>query len=450
MKARRLLAPALRYPVRAVPLAFLGAIAVATAVLMLPASRAGEGHAPFLTALFTATSAVCVTGLNVTDTPEYWSTFGHVVITVATQIGGYGIMTLSMLLALLVSQRLRLRNRLLLQAESSGLSLGNVRLLLIRGALIILVCETLIALVLTGRLWGAYDYPPGRALWYGVFHAVQAFNNCGFAIFDNSLTGFVGDWWICLPITLGVIGGSIGFPVIFELQRQWRQPSRWSVQTRLTVGGSITLLVVGFVAMLAIEWTNVRTFGPLNVPTKVLAAFVQGAMPRSGGFNSVDYSLMHDETIAITIGLMFVGGGSASTAGGIKVTTFFLLAFVIWAEIRGEPDVVIGRRRIPTATQRQAITIALIGVAIAVMGTLLLLTFTRGLRFHWALFEVVSAFATAGLSSGVTGDLPAAGQVTLIVLMYVGRLGTILAASAIALNTRHRLYRYPEERPIVG
>ncbi|GAB2923489.1 potassium transporter TrkG [Micromonospora polyrhachis] len=443
-------ASVLRYPVRAVPLAFLGAIAVVTALLMLPAARAGPGSASFLPALFTATSAVCVTGLNVTDTLEYWSTFGHVLITVATQIGGYGIMTVALLLALLVSQRLGLRNRLLLQTESGGLSLGDVRWVLLRGALIVLVCESTIAVILAARLWLEYAYPPGRALWYGVFHAVQAFNNCGFALFDGSLTRFVGDAWICLPITFGVIAGSIGFPVLFDLRRWWRQPAHWSVQTRLTIGGSITLLVVGFLAILAAEWANPHTLGPFDVPTKLLAAFVQGTMPRSGGFNSVEYGQMRDESIAITIGLMFVGGGSASTAGGIKVTTFFLLAFVLWAEIRGEPDVVVGRRRIATATQRQAMTIALLGVAMVAVGTLLMMAFTRGLRFHWAMFEVVSAFSTTGLTGGVTGALPTEGQVLLIVLMYVGRLGTIIAASALALNTRHRLYQYPEERPIVG
>ncbi|MGW0435407.1 TrkH family potassium uptake protein [Micromonospora sp. NPDC003197] len=444
------MASALRYPVRAVPLAFLGAIAVVTALLMLPAARAGPGSAPFLPALFTATSTVCVTGLNVADTLEYWSTFGHVIITVATQVGGYGIMTVAMLLALVVSQRLGLRNRLLLQTESGGLSLGDVRWVLLRGALIILFCESIIAVVLAGRLWLEYAYSPGRALWYGVFHAVQAFNNCGFALFEGSLTKFVGDAWICLPITFGVIAGSIGFPVLFDLQRWWRQPRHWSVQTRLTIGGSITLLVVGFLVMLAAEWANPDTLGPFDVPTKLLAAFVQGTMPRSGGFNSVDYGQLHDESIAITIGLMFIGGGSASTAGGIKVTTFFLLAFVLWAEIRGEPDVVVGRRRIATATQRQAITIALLGVAATAVGTLLMMAFTKDLLFRWAMFEVVAAFSTTGLTSGVTGKLPAEGQVLLIVLMYVGRLGTILAASALALNTRHRLYRYPEERPIVG
>lgn len=173
-------------------------------------------------------------------------------------------------------------------------------------------------------------------------------------------------------------------------------------------------------------------------------------MTRSGGFNSIDLGKLNTETIAVTNGMMFIGGGSASTAGGIKVTTFLLLAFVIWAELRGEPDVVIRRRRIAEETQRQALTIALLGVALVAGGTLALIGLTDDIPFDRALFEVTSAFATVGLSTGITGTLPESAQVVLVILMFVGRVGTIAVGAAIALNTRRRHYRYPEERPIVG
>ena len=440
----------LRHPVQLVPLALLGSIAVATAALMLPAARTAPGHAPFLTALFTATSAVCVGGLTVVDNPQYWTSFGDVIITVATQLGGFGVTSMAVLLTLLVTRRLELHSRLVLQAETSGMPVGHVTRLLVRIALVALISETVITLSLAGRLWLTYDYPPGRALWYGLYHAIQAYNNCGFTLFEGSLTQFVGDAWICLPITFGVIVGSTGFPVLFELWERWRRPSFWTLHTRLTVAGSLVLLAVGFLAILSIEWANPRTLGPLGLPDKLLAAFVQGTMPRTGGFSSVDYGAMREETAPIVTALMFIGGGSAGTAGGIKVTTFFLLAFVIWAEIRGEPDVVIGRRRISEATQRQALTIALLGVALSSVSTLLLTATTSGIRFYQALFEVVSALSTTGLSTGITSQLSAAGEVNLIVLLFIGRLGTVAAASALALNTRHRLYRYPEERPIIG
>ncbi|GGQ67479.1 potassium transporter Trk [Couchioplanes caeruleus subsp. azureus] len=439
-----------RYPARIVPLAFLGAIAVGTALMMLPAARAEPGHAPFVTALFTATSAVCVTGLSIVDTPTYWSGFGLVLITVLSQIGGFGIMTLATLLSLLVSRRLGLRSRLLAQAESSGLLGGNVGGVLIRVALVMFVSEAVISVVLTLRFWLGYDYSFGRAVWEAVFHAVQAFNNAGFALYPDSLVRFVGDWWICLPLALGVLAGSIGFPVLFELAREWRSPGCWSTHTRLTVWGTVLLSGIGFLLFLAFEWSNPGTLGALGTPAKVLAALTQDVMTRSGGFNSIDMADLNTETVAVTNAMMFIGGGSASTAGGIKVTTFLLLAFVIWAEIRGEPDVVIRKRRIAEETQRQAMTVALLGVALVVAGTLALILLTDDVPFDRALFEVTSAFATVGLSTGITAGLPPSAQIVLVILMYVGRVGTIAVGTAIALNTRRRLYRYPEERPLVG
>jgi len=441
---------AIQHPARLVPLAFLIAIGVGTALMMLPISRADPGHAPFVTALFTATSAVCVTGLTVVDTPTYWSGFGHAMITSLTQIGGYGIMTAAILLTLVISNRLGIRTRLLAQAEGRSLGLANVRQVLVRVAVTMLACEAVIAVVLAARFWFAYDYGFFMSLWYGVFHAVSSFNNAGFSLFSDSLAGFVGDWWICVPITVGVITGSVGFPVLFELAREIRRPSTWSTHTRLTVVGSLALLLIGFLVMLTFEWTNPNTLGPLGVEEKVLASFTQGSMPRSGGFSSVDYGVMNMETSAVVIALMFIGGGSASTAGGIKLTTFLLLAFVIWAEIKGEQDVVIGRRRIAEGVQRQALAVALLGVALVASGTLALIATGGSVALQQALFEVTSAFATVGLSTGITPTLPATAHVVLIILMFVGRVGTITVAAALALRSRRRLYRYPEERPIVG
>ncbi|ASW57994.1 ATPase [Plantactinospora sp. KBS50] len=431
-------------------MAFLGAILAGTALLTLPSARTGPDSAPFLTALFTATSAICTSGLAVVPTGEYWSALGTVFILALTQIGGLGIMTMGTLLLLLVSRRLGLRNRLVLQAEGARLGLGDARRVLVRIALVSFCVEAVITVVVTARLFAAYDYPLDRAAWYGLFHAVQSFNNSSFSLFPDSIQGFVGDGWICLPLTLGVIAGATGFPVIFELLSRWRQPARWSTQTRLTVLGSLILLAAGFLLVLTFEWSNPATLGRLDTPTKFLAAFVQGTIPRSGGLNSVDYGAMRDTTAAAVTGLMFIGGGSASTAGGIKVTTFFLLGFVILAELRGEPDVVIGRRRIAAATQRLALTIALLGVALASVSTLLMNRFTRGIPLYQELFEAVSALSTSGISNGTAAVLPTDGRVLLIVLMYLGRVGTVAAASALALRTRPRLYRYAEERPLVG
>lgn len=442
--------PSLRQPVRIVPLAYLGAIVLGTLLLLLPICRREPVDVPVVTALFTAASALCVVGLSVVDSPDYWSGTGWAVITVLTQLGGFGIMALASLLSLLVSQRLGLRNRLIVQTETNALSLGNVRRMLVRIAAIALSCEAAVTLVLAARFWLSYDYPPLRALWYGLFHAVQAFNNCGFSLFRTSMVDFVGDWWICLPLIIAVILGSLGYPVLFELVRDIRRPSCWSVHTRLTVWGSLALLVFGFLFMLAFEWRNPHTFGPLGGSPKVLAALFQNTMARSGGLVSVDISALRSETIAMLTAMMFIGGGSASTAGGIKVSTFFLLAFVIWAEVRGEPDVVIAKRRITESTQRAAVTVALLGTAAVSAGALLVVALSTEVEFHHALFEVASAFGTSGMAVLPTSDLPAPAQVVLVALMFVGRVGVVTVASGIALNTRPRYYRYPEERPIVG
>ncbi|GAA1742690.1 TrkH family potassium uptake protein [Luedemannella helvata] len=439
-----------RNPVRLVPPAFLAVIALGSGALALPAARAGEGSAPLVTAVFTSASSVCVTGLAVKDTATYWSPFGQVVIMVLTQIGGFGVMAMATLLTIAVGRRLGLRGRLLARAENQSLALDNPGRVLARIGLVMLVCESLILVFVTGRLWLGYDFSFGRALWYGLFHAVSAFNNGGFALWSDSLMSFVGDAWICLPITFGVIAGSLGFPVMFELWWTRRSPGRWSTHTRLTVFGTVILLVVGFVTVLVGEWANPATLGPLGVADKTLAAFMQGTMPRSGGLNSVDYAAMHPATIAVVIALMFIGAGSAGTGGGIKITTFFLLAYVIRAEVKGERDVVIGHRRVAESTQRQAVSVALGGVALCALGTLALLTTSPWLTLERGLFEAVSAFGTVGLSLGVTGNLGDSAQVVLIILMFVGRVGTITVASALALTDRPSLYRYPEARPIVG
>ncbi|HEX6683605.1 MAG TPA: potassium transporter TrkG [Candidatus Limnocylindrales bacterium] len=439
----------LRHPARIVPIAFAVHVTLGTLLLMLPVSRQGPGSAPLLTALFTATSAGCVTGLAVVDTATYWSPFGHVVLLVLMQVGGFGIMAMASLLGLTIARRLGLTGRLVAVAETHSTGLGDLKNVLMRVAVFTVITEVAVAAVLAGRFWLAYGYSPAYSVWLGTFHSISGFNHTGFSLFSDNMVGFVADWWICLPLIVAIIAGSIGFPVVYELSRRGNRPSRWSTHTRITVFGTIALLATGFAAMLTLEWSNPKTFGPLDIPAKILAALFQGTSPRTAGYNSVDFGQMHSETLLVTDWLMFIGGGSAGTSGGIKITTFFLLAFVIWAEIRSERDVVAGRRRIAEATQRQAVTVALLGVALVALGTIALLMLTDE-PLDRVFFEATSAFATVGLTTGITPTLPPAAQIVLIILMYVGRVGTVTIASALALSERRTLYRYAEERPIVG
>jgi potassium uptake TrkH family protein len=429
---------------------FGAAAAAGTVLLLLPVSTEDGLSSTVVMALFTAVSAVCVTGLVVVDTPTYWSTFGELVILGLIQVGGIGIMTLATLLGLLVARRIGLRMQLSAQAETKSLGLGDVRHVVAGVLALSAAIEVVVAVPLTLRFALFYGEPPGRAVYLGVFHAVSAFNNAGFALFSDSMIRFATDPWICLPIVLAVVLGGIGFPVLFELGRRIRAGTRrWSLHVRITVITYGLLLVVGVAAFLIAEWHNPATLGPLGVGGKTIVGLFHGVMPRTAGFNSVDVGQLYPATLLLTDMLMFIGGGSAGTAGGIKVTTFAVLAFVIAAEVRGEPTVHVLGRRLPTSVQRQALTVALLGVGLVAVSTMTLLSLTP-FRLDDVLFEVVSAFGTVGLSTGITADLPPAGQLVLTALMFLGRLGPITLASALALRDRVRRYERPEERPIVG
>lgn len=439
----------LRHPAQVVVTAFALAVLLGTVLLMLPVSRAGEGGAPFTVALFTSTSAVCVTGLVVVDTAGYWSGFGEVVVLMLIQVGGLGIMTLASLLVVLVSRRMGLRSRLTTATETKSLSIGDFRSVLVGVLKVTVLFESVTALLLGLRFALGYDESAGRAAYLGVFHAVSAFNNAGFALWSDSLMRYAKDPWVCLPIAVAVIAGGLGFPVLLELRRSLGTPRDWSLHTKLTVTVSGALLVAGTVFITATEWANPATLGSMDAPGRVLAGFFHSVMPRTAGFNSLDMAAVEDSTLLGTTALMFIGGGSASTAGGIKVTTFVVLLLVILAEVRGDPTVNAFDRRIGERVQRQALTVALLGIALVVGGTLLVSELTT-LPLTDVFFEVTSAFATVGLSTGITAELPVAAHLVLTLLMFVGRLGPITFASALALRDRQRLYRLPEGRPIIG
>lgn len=418
-------------------------------VLWLPISKAGADNAPFLTALFTATSAVCVTGLAVVDTGTYWSGFGQAVIMVLFQFGGFGIMTAATLLGLLAFRRLGLRHRLVAHAETKSIGLGDVGRIVRLVAVVTIVVEASVATALALRLAlsGRHDWP--EAIWQGAFHAVSAFNNAGFSTYPDNLMSFALDPWVLIPIMLAILIGGIGFPVIAELRDDGLRARDWSLHTKLTLIGSAALFLLGAVGFGMTEWTNPATLGSLDAPGRVLNAVFHSVMPRTAGFNSVDMSQLRTETLSLTNVLMFIGGGSAGTAGGIKVATVMVLLVAVAAEVRGEKDTSIMGRRLPTSAIRQALAVIMLALACVVAGSFFLLA-VSDLPLEDVLFEAISAFATVGLSTGITAELPPSGQLVLIALMYVGRVGTVTVAAALALRRVPTLHRYPEERPIIG
>lgn len=445
----------LGHPARLTAVGFGAVNLLGALLLMLPvASESGTWTDP-VTAVFTSTSAICVTGLVVVDTATYWSGFGEAVVLGLIQVGGLGIMTAASLLGLLVARKMGLRMQLIAQAETKALRLGETRRVVLGVVVMSVVIELVTALILTARRLAVTDESFGSALYYGTFHAISAYNNAGFALHEDSLVRYATDPWIIVPITVAFVLGGIGFPVVFETLGALRKRLRgmpvvgWSLHTKITVLTYAGLTVVGVVAVTALEWSNPGTLGPLSYPGRLLAGAFHGISPRTAGFNSVDMSAMHPTSLLVNDVLMFIGGGSAGTAGGIKVTTFALLAFVVYAEVRGQPTVHVMGRRLAASVQRQAITVVLLGVGVVMIATMILLGLSDH-RLDAVLFEVVSAFGTVGLSTGITADLPAAGHLLLAAVMFLGRVGPITLASALALREYERRYELPEERPIVG
>lgn len=430
-------------------LGFLLAALVGTALLLLPAATPGPGGADPLVALFTAVSAVCVTGLIVVDTPTAWTTFGQVVILGLIQLGGLGVMTFASVVGLAVVRRLSLRGQLTAASETKQVGLADARRMVGSIVRISFVIEAATAVVLTVRFALGYGYEWRSALWHGVFHAVSSFNNAGFALHSDSLIGFARDPWVILPICAAIILGGLGFPVIVQLRRDGLATRLWSMNTRLVIVGTAGLLVLGTVGIAVLEWSNPATLAPMDVPGRLLVAFTQSVQTRTAGFNSVDVASMDPSTWLVMDVLMFIGGGSAGTAGGVKVTTFLVLFFIMVTEIRGDTAVNVFGKRLSRAVHRQAITVALLAVA-TVIAAAVWLSWITDFALDDIFFEVISAFATVGMSTGITAALPAAGQLTLVLLMFVGRLGPMSFAAALALRERHPHFELPKERPLIG
>jgi potassium uptake TrkH family protein len=437
------------HPAQAVVLGFGIADLVGTGLLSLPiSSRTGEWTG-FIDALFTATSAVCVTGLTVLDTATHWSGFGLVVILVLIQLGGLGIMIFASLIGLAVARKLTVRSRLNTATEAKAVGFDDVRGL-VRGILFISLAIVAVTFCfLAPRFALGYGYSAGDAAWYALFHSVSSFNNAGFALYTDNLIGFATDPWICLPMCAAIILGGLGFPVLMQLRRELRRPLHWSMNTRIVLWATVVLLVGGTAYIVAFEWTNADTLGAYDPASRILIGFFHSVQTRTAGFNSVDIGLMRDETWLGMDVLMFIGGGPAGTAGGIKVTTFAVLFFIMATELRGEGAVNIFGKRLSRAVHRQAMTVVLLAVA-AVMGATIALMVVTGLPFDRVLFEAVSAFGTVGLSTGITPVLPEAAEIILVLLMFLGRLGPLTLGSAIALRQRRILYEYPKERPAIG
>jgi len=450
-----------RSPARFAILIFTSLIVILTIILMQPAASSERTVTPFVDALFTAVSTICVTGLTTVNMATHWSTFGNVAIVIGLQVGGVGVLTLASLLGLVVSRRLGLRQKLLAASdtnpsrihvgpvtESQGIRLGEIGGLLLTVVISVLVIELALTALITPRLLLAgFDVWP--SIWQGFYYATSAFTNTGFVPNVDGLAPFESDPWMLSAIAIGVFVGSVGFPVIFGLLRYWRRGARLSVHVRLTLVTTVALLILGAVAIAALEWNNPQTLGGQEGAVRPMTSTFLSMMTRSGGFSTVDISQMNGSTLLVMDMLMFVGGGSASTAGGIKVTTLAVLFLAAFAEARGDKDMQTFDRRIPVDVLRLAVSVTLWGATIVATATIVILQLT-GEPLHHVLFDVISAFATCGLSTGLTEALPDGGKYVLAATMWAGRVGTVTLAAALAASQRRQLFTKAEERPIVG
>ena len=430
---------------RLIVLGFAGFVLLGTLLLKLPFSSVGLS---WLDAFFVAVSAVCVTGLSPVDIPSTLTTFGEVVLAALVQVGGLGIMTAATLGALLVRDRLGFRHLLTVREElGSPDAPRNVLRLLGQVALVTVLVELVGAVLLTARF--AYDgVGLVSAVGYGVFHAVTAFCNAGFSNLAEGLYPYAGDWPLTIVISVLILAGGLGFPVLVNLYRYPRH-RYLTLHSKLVLVPSVVLVVVGVVSFAAFEWTNPASIGGEPLSTRLAQAVFQGVTPRTAGFQTVDYAVLTDPTLAVQTILMFIGTAPVSTGGGIKVTTVALIFLILLAQIRGEEELSAFGRRVSGGLVGQALALFSLAVLI-VAGASIALMVSDGLALLPALFEVTSAFGTVGLSLNVTPELSAFGKVLISLVMFMGRVGTITLILALAARNKPRRYTYPQEDIAIG
>lgn len=444
---------------RTICLGFVAVIAFGTLLLSLPVANAAGTFSwdHVLVALFTATSAVCVTGHIVVDTATYFSTWGHIFIVALIQIGGLGYMTATTFLLLLLGRRMGLRQKVAMQQALDRSELNGVSLLLRS------IIGTTLIFEITGALLMLFVFVPqfgwDRSLWLAIFHSISAWNNAGFSLFSDNLVGFQSSPLINLVIPGLIIFGGIGYESIFEMylwsrERILRQPHQiiLSLNFKVAVSTTLILLTVGTLAFLLVEAQNMATLAPMSAPDRLMAAWFQSVTSRTAGFNSIDVGKMTETGLFITIGLMFIGGSPGGTAGGIKTTTFRILTSCTKAILQGKEEVYLYERQIPMPLVMKAISVVMGSLAAVIVMTILISFSDPDFEFIQILFEVVSAFGTVGLSTGITlsPDFSVIAKLALVAMMYIGRVGVLLLMAAVIGDPKPSFVRYPEENLLVG
>ena len=434
---------------------FASLITLGTLLLLMPLSTVSDEAASFRLAIFTATSAACVTGLVLVNTGTYWSGFGQFIIASLMFLGGIGIMTAGGLLLIIIGKRLTLADRLTLREPIGAPNLGQVSRLVWQIVLFAFAIQ-IIGSILFSLNFQA-NYSVGQATWHAIFHSVSAFNNAGFSIIPNSssLASMSSNFLFLSATGVLIILGGISFAVIIDLSHR-KRPNRWSLDTKLVLLGSLILWMFGAVTFFLLERSNLNTIGSLPIGSQILTSLFQSVSGRTAGFSTIDFGLASEMTRGIYMLLMFIGGTSASTAGGIKIGTFMILVIVIWSSMKGREHPEAFRRELPTAQVARAVTIIVLATGIILI-LIVSLSFTEAsnldsqqFKLSDVLFELISAFSTNGLSSGVSPSMTPSGQYVLIIAMYLGRVGPLALALGLALGQRKAIYRYTQETIRIG
>lgn len=434
------------HPTQVLALGFLGVILIGTLLLMLPVATVDARGLAWLDAMFMATSAVCVTGLVVVDTGTALTRFGQMVILVMVQIGGLGFMSLAAMIAVLLGKRITINDRVILKESFNQLSLQGIVRVVRAIVLLTFVIECIGAVVLAWSF--AQTMPLGDAIYNGVFHAVSAFNNAGFDLFTTSLINYNSNPVVmsCVMILLTI--GGMGLLVWQNaIQYGWRV-AHWSLHSKIVGVTTVALLTVGSVLVFFFEYRAVA-FADFSLGEKVLNSIFQSATSRTAGFFSVTMTSLTTATIVVMMILMFIGASPGSTGGGIKTTTFALAILTVYNVLRGRSEIHVGQRTVTAPLLLKSFAVVFVAISWVMLATLIL-TVTESAPFLWLVFEVVSAFATVGLTLGATPELSEIGKLVIITTMYIGRVGPLVLFAALMLRSRAPLYRHPEESVLVG
>jgi trk system potassium uptake protein TrkH len=444
-------------PVQLVLASFAGVILAGALLLMLPFASRSHNFTDPVTALFTATSATCVTGLVVVDTYNYWSFFGQLVILLLIQVGGLGYMTIATFILIGLRRKVALKERVVLK---EGLNVPHLRKIILFAEVVfytVLIMEGLGAILLFTRF--VRIFPLYRAIWASIFHSVSAFCNAGIDVMGNfvSLTPFVNDPLVNIVIMLLIVVGGIGFITIRELiefalaRLRGDNVKKLSLHVKIVLKTTAILILAGALIIFLVEYSNPKTLGKLPFYGKVLASFFQSVTPRTAGFDTVDIGSLTQPTLLLLIFLMFVGGSPGGTAGGIKTTTFTVLIFLLINAYMERAPIVISGRTIPLKTIRKAVFIFGFAVTLILVSTfLILLNQGHEFTFLQVLFEVTSAFGTVGLSTGITTKLSTFSRLIIILTMFIGRVGPLTIMVSFSFRKTKAIPQYPEEDVAVG